>query len=162
MSKWAFLFILCWLMTIPVNGQSVQFERLSWRDALAKAKREHRMLFVEMYTPWCTYCRQMERSVFPAAEVGTFYNEHFINVRFDALTTDGKSIRNSYVLGGFPSLLYLDENGVVISKSAGYLGPEKMVKIAKDAFLRWKQQKSQAIQSSPKAIPAGQNQLSAD
>ncbi len=85
------------------------------------------MLFIEMFTNWCTYCRQMEQTVFPAEEVAVFYNQNFINVRYDALKKDGIEIRKSYALFGFPTFLYLDPNGLVLMKTAGFQNKETFI-----------------------------------
>lgn len=108
-------------------SQSIHFAPLSWRDALAKAKAENKMLFVEMYTTWCTYCKQMERDVFTLKETGDYYNEHFINVRYDAQKIDGIQIRKSYAMLGFPTYLYLNPEGLVILKTAGFQETKKFI-----------------------------------
>lgn len=102
------------------NGQSIHFEPISWQQALAKARDENKMLFVEIYTSWCVYCKQMEQTVFTNGEAGDFYNKHFINVRYNAQLQDGISIRKSYALLGLPMFLYLDANGISILKTVGY------------------------------------------
>lgn len=115
------------LIAVKASGQSVRFSPLSWRDALIKAKSKNKMLFVDMYTTWCTYCKQMDETVFSTGEAGKYYNEHFVNVRFDALRGDGNQIRKNYTLLGFPTFLYLDPNGLVILKTAGYQDVKKFI-----------------------------------
>ena len=122
------------LFVSKAYSQSIQFEPLSWRDALAKAKRENKMMFVEIYTTWCTYCRQMEQNIFPAKEAGAFYNNHFINLKYDALKQDGIQIRKSYALLGFPTFLYLDADGLVIKKTVGYQNMETFISNGSSAF----------------------------
>ncbi len=81
-----------------------------------------------MYTNWCTYCKQMDQSTFSTKEAGDYYNEHFINIRYDALKTDGIQIRKSYALLGFPTFLYLDPNGSVLLKTAGFQEKEIFIR----------------------------------
>ena len=123
------------LMAAKADSQSVHFATLSWPNALAKARSENKMLFIEMYTTWCTYCKQMEQNVFPSEEAGNYYNEHFINIRYDALQSDGIQIRKNYALLGFPTFLYLDPNGLAILKTAGYQEKEKFIHNGDSAFL---------------------------
>ena len=124
---------LC-LLAVNANSQLVHFEPLSWQQALGKARKENKMLFIEMFTTWCTYCRQMEQTVFPKAEVGSFYNQHFINVRYDAQKWDGVQIHKSYALPGFPAFLYLDPNGLLVLKTAGFQNKELFIKNADSAI----------------------------
>jgi thiol:disulfide interchange protein len=112
----------------------VHFEPLSWQQALGKARQENKMIFIDVYTTWCTYCRQMDANIFSLPEVGNFHNEHFINLRYDALKADGIAIRNGYRLLGFPTFLYLDPQGMVVKKTAGYQSKELLLQNSQMAF----------------------------
>ncbi len=120
-------FVLSVMLLARANSQSVHFETLSWQQALGKARKENKMLFVEVFTSWCTYCKQMEHEVFTTDEAGNFYNQHFINVRYDALKSDGIQIRKSYALIGLPMFLYLDPNGLVVKKTVGFQNKETFI-----------------------------------
>ena len=135
MKKTICLVIISAILSTGANSQSVHFEPLTWQQALGKARKENKILFIEMYTTWCTYCRQMEQNVFPASEAGNYYNEHFINVRYDALRSDGIQIRKSYALLGFPTFLYLDPNGLVLLKTAGFQEKERFIHNGDSAFI---------------------------
>ena len=119
------LFLLIFIT--KTNSQSIHFEPISWQQALAKARQENKMLFVEMYTNWCVYCKKMEQTVFTNSEAGDFYNKHFINVRYNAQQSDGIQIHKSYALPGLPTFLYLDANGIAILKTAGYQEKETFI-----------------------------------
>lgn len=77
----------------------------------------------------------MEQTVFPDTGVGNYYNEHFINLRYDALKSDGIQIRETYTLLGFPTFLYLDPNGLVVIKTAGYQEKEMFIRNGDSAFM---------------------------
>ncbi len=127
------LFLLIFIA--KTNGQSIHFEPISWQQALAKARRENKMLFVEIYTNWCVYCKQMEQTVFTTKEAGDFYNEHFINVRYNAQQEDGIEVHKSYALRGLPTFLYLDPNGIAILKTAGYQEKEAFIRNGDSALV---------------------------
>ena len=135
MKKTISVLILLTSLTVNASSQSIHFEELTWQQALAKAKQQNKMIFVELYTTWCTYCRQMEQSTFLTNETGSYYNEHFINVKYDAQKGDGIQIRKSYTLLGFPTFLYLDANGVAIIKTTGYQNKEKFIQNGDSAFV---------------------------
>ena len=135
MQKIILICIISFLFLAEANSQSIHFESLSWQQTLAKAKQEKKMIFVDMYTTWCTYCKQMDQNIFSTNEVGDFYNPHFINVRFDAMKNDGIQIRKSYRLLGFPTFLYLDATGRAVMKTAGYQEKEKFIKNGDSAFV---------------------------
>ncbi len=132
--------ILCFSTLQKACSQSVHFEQLSWQQALAKAKKENKMLFIDVQTSWCSYCKQMDQNIFPLKEVGDFYNSHFINLKYDAQASDGIAIRKSYALLGFPTFLYLDANGMVLKKTAGYQTKDVFIQNAGNAVLLLQQQ----------------------
>lgn len=127
MKKVIILFIVS-LLSLKIYSQAIRFEQLSLQQAFVKARLENKLIFIDVYTSWCGYCKQMDQNVFSSKEVGDFYNNHFINLKYDAQKGDGITIRRSYTLLGFPTFLYLDFNGRVVKKTAGYQ--------EKDAFLQ--------------------------
>ena len=44
--------------------KGIHFEQgLSWKDILAKAKAEHKYIFVDCYATWCGPCKYMDKNV---------------------------------------------------------------------------------------------------
>jgi thiol-disulfide isomerase/thioredoxin len=110
----------------------IRFEQnLSWPEVVAKAKTEHKFIFVDCYTTWCGPCKDMNKRIFPQAAVGKFYNEHFINVKLQMDTTqkDDQAVRrwhpiaqkfaHDYYIYSYPTYLYFDSNGTVLHRSSG-------------------------------------------
>ena len=122
-----FIFVLLIVFFTNTSYSQIQFEQLTWQQALGKAREENKMIFVDVYTTWCSYCKQMDAHIFPIKEVGDYHNEHFINLKIDAERGDGLVIRNSYRLLGFPTFLYLDSQGNVVRKVAGYQSKEQLL-----------------------------------
>lgn len=129
-------FLLSIILFSAITSYSqVRFEPLSWQQALGKARKENKMMFITINTTWCTYCRQMDTAVFSLAEVGDYHNEHFINLKYDALKADGIAIRKSYTLPGIPAFLYLNPQGMVVKKSVGYQTKEQLLQNSNAALL---------------------------
>src|SRR5438067_9953938 len=133
MNKTVILFAVTFLI-VSTSYSQVHFEPLSWQQALGKARQENKMIFIDVYATWCTYCRQMDANTFSLPEVGDYHNEHFINLRYDVLKADGIAIRNSYRLLGFPTFLYLDPQGMVVKKTVGYQSKEQLLQNSQAAF----------------------------
>lgn len=109
------------LLFLPVfaGSQGIQFFEGSWKDALAKAKAEDKLVFVDSYTTWCGPCIRMAKNVFTQEAVGKFFNENFINIKLDMEKDDGISFGHKYPVKAYPTLHFLDGDGKVIKKVQG-------------------------------------------
>ena len=70
--------LYCFLLIIaPAIGYSqekgIHFEHaLSWTEVQAKAKAEHKYIFMDCFTTWCGPCKYMSANIFPMENVGEF------------------------------------------------------------------------------------------
>lgn len=104
------LLVLALGMVIPALAQEggIRFERGNWADIKEKAIREKKLIFVDFYTDWCGPCLAMAEEVFPLAEVGEYYNKHFVNVKIDAEKGEGLALRKKYEVASFPTFVFID------------------------------------------------------
>ena len=65
------------------NKRSIIFEEIGYKEALVKAKKENKLIFIDAYTAYCQPCVMMVKNVFSLDKVADFYNEHFINLKLD-------------------------------------------------------------------------------
>lgn len=114
------------------NG--IRFEHdLSFADALAFAKTEKKLIFMDAYTTWCGPCKMMASRVFPDSAVGVYFNTHFVNLKTDMEKGEGPGLAQRYGVEFFPTLLFLDGEGQVVHKALGYHNAEEFLKLAKTA-----------------------------
>ena len=65
------------------SAQGIIFEEnQDLTTALAKAKAENKLVFIDAYAEWCGPCKMMARDIFPQKEVGDFFNANFINLNW--------------------------------------------------------------------------------
>lgn len=105
----------------------VRFHKGTWDEALALAKKENKLIFLDIYATWCAPCKKLKKSTFSRKEVGQFYNANFINVSIDGEKGEGAILANKYKITGYPSLLFIDATGKVVVASGGYLDSEKFI-----------------------------------
>ena len=129
--KIAFLYFLI----LPFLGftQGVEFEHISLEEALAKAKKENKLVFIDFYTVWCGPCKKMAKIIFPLPEVGDVYNKNFINLKLDA-EKEGEAVAKQYNVTGYPTLLYLDTDGNVLLKDTAFKPEEIFLNMAQMAI----------------------------
>lgn len=115
-------------------GQGIDFFHGTWEEALAKAKTEKKLIFVDAYAKWCGPCKRMAANTFPKATVGAFYNENFISVKMDMEAAENSSFARSYPVGSYPTLMFIDENGKIAMKDVGAKDVKGLIELGKRAL----------------------------
>jgi thioredoxin 1 len=110
--------------------EGIQFQNGTWNEAIQIARKENKLIFLDIYATWCGPCKQLKKKTFSDAEVGTVYNQNFVNVAFDGEHGDGEMLMKKYGLRSFPSLLFIDGNGKVVTKTGGYHKPKELIELA--------------------------------
>lgn len=109
-------------------------ENTAWKEVLALAKAEDKLIFLDAYATWCGPCKAMQRDVFTDAEVGKFFNDAFINVKMDMEKGEGIELSYTYGVMAYPTLLFIDGDGEVVHKSVGGLDVLDFIKLGIDAM----------------------------
>ena len=126
--KSSFLFGICLFLGLTsLLGQGVEFNKMKWSEALASAKEENKLIFVDAYTTWCGPCKQMDARVFPSKKLGAYFNKNFINVKLDMEKGDGLEVKNIYEVGVFPTFLFVAGDGRLVHRKVGYLGVKELL-----------------------------------
>jgi thiol:disulfide interchange protein len=101
------------------EATGIQFFHGTFAEAQAKAKKENKLIFMDAYTSWCAPCRFMAANVFTDQSVGEYYNTHFINLKVDMEKGEGPDLSRRYSVMAYPTLLFIDGNGEVKSRTMG-------------------------------------------
>ena len=128
--------LLAILMCGGLFAQGVKFESGKLTDALAKAKKENKLVFVDCYTQSCGPCKQLIKEVFPLPKVGKFYNENFINYKLDLgdEAIDGPEYGEKYAVRVVPTFLYLKPNGEIVFRATGAPDARTIILMGKKAL----------------------------
>lgn len=116
------------------NTRSIKFNDEKWDALLAKARKEHKMIFLDAYTSWCRPCMMMASDIFTLDKVADFYNSHFINVSMDMEKGEGPGLVKKYGIGAYPAFLFVDGNGKMVYKGGGYQEAEPFIQLGKKAL----------------------------
>lgn len=103
---------------------------------LSLAKKEEKLVFVDIYASWCLPCQLMDDDVFTDAALGAYYNEHFVSYKQDVEHGDGPIIKFNYDVSILPTLLFLDADGNELVRKTGAAYPTEMRRLAKEAMAK--------------------------
>lgn len=118
------------------NSRSIHFEEGSLEEALAKAGKAGKMVFIDAYTDYCQPCVMMEKNVFTLDSVADFYNRNFINVRIHF--GEAKELAEKYETGAYPSYLFINSAGKLVHKAGGYSPAAQFIGYGQEALTQAK------------------------
>ncbi len=126
--------ILFTILPLMIFAQdNIHFTEKSFNEILEKAEKENKLIFLDAYAAWCGPCKLMEKNVFTKKEIADYYNKNFINAHFDMEKGEGRELAAKYRVNSYPTLLFLNSKGEVITKSLGYLNPDQFLEFGKEA-----------------------------
>ncbi len=113
------------------KNEGMEFFTGTWDEALAQAKKENKLIFLDIYASWCAPCKMLKNNTFPDPKVGAYYNSKFINVTMDGEKGEGIKLARLMKLTAYPSLYILNSDGELIVHFAGYLKPDEFIEFGK-------------------------------
>lgn len=123
------------LVTVQANAQNrkIAFEHGNFSEIKAKAKKENKLIFVDAFTTWCGPCKQMAKNVFTNDTVADYFNANLVNAKIDMEKGEGLEIAKQYEVQCYPNLLFIDGDGKLVHRIAGYMSPSDFIAEANKA-----------------------------
>lgn len=115
------------LLTTLVASAQIDFQKGSPQVLKHRAAEESKLIFMDMTASWCGPCQALIRNVFSDKEVGEFMNSHFICVKMDVDTDEGRILASEYGVEGVPTMLILDHEMNLLGRTAGYRNKEQFL-----------------------------------
>jgi thiol:disulfide interchange protein len=118
----------------PDNNEEagIQFENLSFEEAIQKAKKENKLIFLDAYAVWCGPCKMMDRTTFKDEEVGKVFNKNFINLKIDMEKGEGPAIARKYQVRAYPTMMLINGDGKVEKRILGAVADTRLLDEVKD------------------------------
>lgn len=101
----------------------------SLSTATTKARTTRQLVMVDLYTDWCTWCKRLDKDTFRDKQVVALVKK-LVPVKLNA-EKEGAITAKLYRVDSYPTILFLDRFGKVVSRLDGYLGPKEFA-----AYLR--------------------------
>ncbi|MCL5247202.1 thioredoxin domain-containing protein [Cellulophaga sp. 20_2_10] len=114
--------------------KGINFKKDSFESILALAKKENKLVFIDCFTVWCGPCKELVKTVFPQEEVGSFFNDNFISVAIDMEKGEGVELAQYYQIDSYPTLLFVNSNGDLVTRSSGLIAASTLLENAKIAL----------------------------
>lgn len=103
-------------------------------NLLEKAKKTNKLIFIDCFDTICPACKKMDKLVYTDKEVGIFFNNNFINAKFDMLKPEGMKLTETYKIVAIPTYLFLNSKGELVLKAIGFLDSKNFIKIGQSAL----------------------------
>jgi len=153
MQKLLVLALSLWLCSFSesrhLNASKDALQWISLGEASSKMKGEKRMVLIDLYTDWCSWCKVMDKNTYTNKELIKYVNEKFYAVKLNAETREtlswyGKDFGyddhykvNTYALYltrgqlAFPTTVIIPSDGSAPQAIPGYLKAPEMELILK-------------------------------
>jgi len=115
----------------PNANKEIQFEKITFNQALAKAKRENKMVFMNVYATWCGPCMLLKKTTFKTDKIADSFNNSFINIDIDAEKGEGIELSKRYEVVAHPLMLVINPSGKVEKRILGYIKEDGLLKEVK-------------------------------
>lgn len=127
-------------------GASIKW--LSFEEAVALNKKKPKMIFIDIYTDWCGWCKKMDKETFTDPEVVKYINKKYYAVKLNAeqkesihfkdqdfVNPNPEKAKSTHNLASallknerlYPSYVILDKSSDWIYKMKGYQKPEVLL-----------------------------------
>ncbi len=149
LTKMIILPLVFLVFTVSLNAETrdSQVNWLTIEEAQELFHEEPRMVFVDVYTSWCGWCRRMTSETFSHPYIAELLNTHFYPVKlnaeqeepivFNGVTYENQNIgqrraTHSFAIAllqgrmSYPSVVFFDENFQLITAIPGFRPPKAM------------------------------------
>ena len=110
---------------------------MGYDDALAKAQKFPKLIFVDLYADWCVPCRIMDANVYSDPTVASLLNTRFYAVKLnadsqDSIMCDGqkKTVQRCYFdvweLNALPAFVLVAPKGMSILTVTDSMSPQEL------------------------------------
>lgn len=106
------------LLLSALSAQVVYFEG-NLREAVAKAKRENKLVMVLASATWCGPCKKLTGEIMTDKSVGDYFNAKLVTLKYYLDVADPDKIMETFGVRVYPTMIILDGNGKEMIRTSG-------------------------------------------
>ena len=147
MKRFAGFLFVCVAITAWYSFSNAPKEKVNWISfaELEKAyARQPKPIIVDLYTSWCGWCKEMDRTTYSNAKVAAYINQHYYAVKYNAESTDSVTFNKlkygfnkaaktndlalflSFGDRSYPNTIFLENIDAKPAPLAGYMKPKEI------------------------------------
>lgn len=101
----------------------------NYDTALEKAKKDKKLVMIDIYTDWCGWCKKLDKDVYSDKDVQAKLAKDFIAVKLNPeKSSKNEKISRGFGTRGFPHIVFTDADGKQLSDVGGYQPAETFLK----------------------------------
>lgn len=125
------LILLACLSGVVLGAPSEPLKGLSWmtnwEQAVEVAKERNKLIVLDLYTNWCSYCRMMDVQTYGDPLVIQDLGPEYVWLRLNAETEeDGRQAQRRFRVMGYPTTLLIEPEEGLFEKTSGFLTAEQL------------------------------------
>ncbi len=111
----------------------------SFNQAMKTVGASGKYVFIDVYTDWCGYCKQLDATTLKSYSVVAELSRNFISVKLNAESSEqviwkgvkmtAQELSAQWGVEGFPTLIFLNSKGDIVGSFASFAEPETMIKL---------------------------------
>ena len=126
------------ILVFASSCSNVESAEIKWEKDLAtamkKAKDKNLPIMIDVYTDWCTWCKELDKNTYSHKEVIDMAKK-MVAVKLNPETSkEGAEVAQKYGVQGFPTILFINSDGLILENIGGYVEGEKFVPYMKNAI----------------------------
>jgi uncharacterized protein YyaL (SSP411 family) len=125
---------------------AAEIKWLSFDEGYKLAKKNKKIMLVDVYTDWCGWCKRMDRDAYEKSEIATLVTKDFVAIKFNpektaTYTFDGKTYTGQQLAGaisdngisGYPTTIFMNAKTNKKKIVGGYKNAEMMKGVLSEA-----------------------------
>ena len=118
---------------VAPNAVTQRTASLNWESdydtALDKAKKDKKLVMVDVYTDWCGWCKKLDKTTYSDKTVQETLVKNFVTLKINPEKSQkNAALAKQFGARGYPHIVFLDDSGKKISEIRGYVSADEFTK----------------------------------